>query len=131
LDDVRRDGGAVSSASTLRLLSERRGVSSTAGGWGAGVGCSIAAAVNATGLTYSELIGSSFSMTKTKRSDRWATLSSTRRKHFAILQIGGFLGLGGRLVAVPYDSLKIDDTGERIEMPDSSKEELSKLTRDL
>jgi len=58
-------------------------------------------------------------------------LSSTRRKYFAILQIGGFLGLGGRLVAVPYDSLKIDDTGERIEMPDASKEELSKLTRDL
>ena len=38
----------------------------------------------------SELIGSSFSMTKTKRSDRWATLSSTRRKHFAILRSADF-----------------------------------------
>jgi hypothetical protein len=98
---------------------------------GSGRAVKVDVAVVAKGYLASELIGSSFSMTKTKRSDRWATLSSTRRKHFAILQIGGFLGLGGRLVAVPYDSLKIDDTGERIEMPDASKEELSKLTRDL
>src|ERR1700720_4120669 len=28
---------------------------------------------------------------------------------FAVLQIGGFLGLGGRLVAVPYESLVITE----------------------
>jgi hypothetical protein len=69
-------------------------------------------------------------MTETKRSHRWATLSSIRRNHCAILQIGGFFGWVA-LVAVPCDSLRIDDTGERIEMPDASKEEVSKLTRDL
>jgi hypothetical protein len=47
---------------------------------------------------------------------------------FAILQVGGFLGLGGRLVAVPYESLKIDDTGKKIELPGATQEELRKLT---
>jgi len=46
---------------------------------------------------------------------------------FAVLQVGGFLGVGGRLVAVPYDSLKIDEAGKRIELPGASKDELNKL----
>lgn len=46
---------------------------------------------------------------------------------FAILQVGGFLGLGGHLVAVPYESLNIDDTGSKIVLPGASKEELKKL----
>ena len=29
---------------------------------------------------------------------------------FAVLQVGGFLGVGGRLVVVPYESLVIDET---------------------
>jgi hypothetical protein len=46
---------------------------------------------------------------------------------FAILQVGGFLGLGGHLVAVPYNSLQIDDTGRNIVLPGASKEALRKL----
>jgi sporulation protein YlmC with PRC-barrel domain len=46
---------------------------------------------------------------------------------FAVLQVGGFLGLGGRLVAVPYDSLVIDDTG-KITLPGATKDELKKLS---
>ena len=46
---------------------------------------------------------------------------------FAILQVGGFLGLGGHLVAVPYNSLQIDDTGRSIVLPGASKEALRKL----
>lgn len=46
---------------------------------------------------------------------------------FAILQVGGFLGLGGHMVAVPYESLNIDDTGSKIVLPGASKEELKKL----
>jgi hypothetical protein len=65
----------------------------------------------------SEPIGSSFS--RQRRRDRIAGRHCHRPEE------------GRRLVALPYDSLKIDDTGERIEMPDASKEELSKLTRDL
>ena len=50
------------------------------------------------------------------------------RSLFAVLQVGGFLGLGGHLVAVPYDSLVIDDEGSKIQLPGASKEELKKLT---
>jgi hypothetical protein len=46
---------------------------------------------------------------------------------FAILQVGGFLGLGGHLVAVPFQSLVLDDTGRKITLPNASKDELKKL----
>ncbi|HMF68098.1 MAG TPA: PRC-barrel domain-containing protein [Phyllobacterium sp.] len=48
--------------------------------------------------------------------------------NFAVLQVGGFLGLGGRLVVVPYDSLVIDDTGQKITLPGATKDELKKLS---
>ena len=48
---------------------------------------------------------------------------------FAVLQVGGFLGVGGRLVAVPYDSLVIDDKGKKITLPGASKDELKKLSQ--
>ena len=35
--------------------------------------------------------------------------------------------LGGHLVAVPYDSLVIDDEGSKIQLPGASKDELRKL----
>jgi sporulation protein YlmC with PRC-barrel domain len=47
---------------------------------------------------------------------------------FAVIQVGGFLGLGSRLVAVPWDNLKIDETGRTIELPGASKEQLQRLT---
>jgi hypothetical protein len=47
---------------------------------------------------------------------------------FAVLQIGGFLGMGGHLVAVPYDSLPIDDEGSKIQLRGASKDALKKLT---
>jgi len=47
---------------------------------------------------------------------------------FAVLQVGGFLGVGGRLVAIPYDSLVIDDNGQKITLPGASKDELKKLS---
>jgi sporulation protein YlmC with PRC-barrel domain len=46
---------------------------------------------------------------------------------FAVLQVGGFLGVGGRLVAVPYDKLVIEDNGGKITLPGASKDELKKL----
>jgi hypothetical protein len=46
---------------------------------------------------------------------------------FGVVQVGGFLGLGSKLVAVPYDSLRIDDTGKRIELPGATKDELKNL----
>jgi sporulation protein YlmC with PRC-barrel domain len=47
-------------------------------------------------------------------------------KLYVPLQVGGFLGIGSRLVVVPYDSLQLDETG-RIELPGASREELEKL----
>src|SRR5512132_1527558 len=46
---------------------------------------------------------------------------------FAVLQVGGFLGLGGRLVAVPYQSLVLDDPGGKIVLPGASRDEIKKL----
>jgi hypothetical protein len=46
---------------------------------------------------------------------------------FAIIEVGGFLGLGSRLVAVPYSSLQISDDGRRIVLPGATKEQLQGL----
>jgi sporulation protein YlmC with PRC-barrel domain len=46
---------------------------------------------------------------------------------FAILQVGGFLGVGGHLVAVPYESLVLDDAGQKITLPGATKDQLKSL----
>jgi sporulation protein YlmC with PRC-barrel domain len=46
---------------------------------------------------------------------------------FATLQVGGFLGLGSRLIAVPYTSLQISDDGRRIVLPGATKQQLEQL----
>lgn len=46
---------------------------------------------------------------------------------FAILEVGGFLGVGGHLVAVPFTSLQLDDMGRKIVLPGASKDQLEKL----
>jgi sporulation protein YlmC with PRC-barrel domain len=53
------------------------------------------------------------------------------RSLFTVLEVGGFLGIGSRLVAVPYDSLTIEQKGSKIDkiaLPGASKEQLEKLT---
>jgi sporulation protein YlmC with PRC-barrel domain len=49
------------------------------------------------------------------------------RVMYAVVQVGGFLGVGSRLVAVPYDSLKIDEAGKKVVLPGASQDELKKL----
>jgi hypothetical protein len=46
---------------------------------------------------------------------------------FGVLQVGAFLGLGGHLIAIPYDSLKISEDGRKVILAGASKEEVSKL----
>ena len=46
---------------------------------------------------------------------------------FAILQVGCFLGIGGFLVAVPYNSLQVNADGSKIVLAQGSKDELQKL----
>jgi hypothetical protein len=45
---------------------------------------------------------------------------------FAILSVGGFLGLRAHLVAVRFDSLETDDSG-RLILPGATREELERL----
>lgn len=46
---------------------------------------------------------------------------------FGILQVGGFLGIGSHFVAVPYQSLQINEAPIRIVLPGASKEALKNL----
>jgi hypothetical protein len=46
---------------------------------------------------------------------------------FAILQVGGFLGLGGHLVAVQFDSLMIPADGSKLVLPGANKDIITKL----
>ena len=46
---------------------------------------------------------------------------------FAIIEVGGFLGLGSHLIAVPYTSLQITEEGKRIVLPGASKEQVKGL----
>ena len=48
---------------------------------------------------------------------------------FAILEVGSFLGIGGHLVALPFDSLKLDDSGKKVTLTGGSKESLEKLQK--
>jgi PRC-barrel domain len=46
---------------------------------------------------------------------------------FGIIQVGGFLGIGSYLIAVPYASLQISEAGRRIVLPGASKEHVKDL----
>ena len=46
---------------------------------------------------------------------------------FAVISVGGFLGINGRLVAVPYSSLTVDEKGRKVTLPGASKDALAKL----
>ena len=82
----------------------------------------------AQGYRVSKLAGSSVTNEKNEKIGTIDDFVIARnRSLFAVLQVGGFLGLGGHLVAVPYDSLVIDDEGSKIQLPGASKEELKKL----
>ena len=87
--------------------------------------------VVAKGYRMSKLIGSSVINDKNEKIGTVDDVIADKDKKqlsFAVLQVGGFLGVGGHLVAVPYDSLVIDDTGQKITLPGASKDELKKLS---
>jgi hypothetical protein len=49
------------------------------------------------------------------------------RALFAIVQVGGLLGVGGHLIAVPFQSLQIDETGRKIVLPGATRDAVRKL----
>lgn len=87
--------------------------------------------VVAQGYRMSKIIGSTVNNDKNEKIGSLDDVIASKDKKqldFAILQVGGFLGVGGHLVAVPFDSLVIDDTGSKVTLPGASKEELKKLS---
>src|ERR1700730_6812736 len=52
-------------------------------------------------------------------------ISSDGKQPYAVLSIGGFLGMGTRLVVVPYDTLKFAD--KKVILPGGTKEGLKML----
>ena len=46
---------------------------------------------------------------------------------FGIIQVGGFLGIGSHLIAVPYESLQISEAGKRVVLPGATKEHVKDL----
>ena len=48
-------------------------------------------------------------------------------KVFAVLEVGGFLGVGGKKVAVPFESLKPGKDEDQMVLPGASKDALEKL----
>jgi hypothetical protein len=52
-------------------------------------------------------------------------VSSDGKQPYAVLSIGGFLGMGTRLVVVPYDTLKFSD--KKVLLPGGTKEGLKML----
>ncbi|HTW27246.1 MAG TPA: PRC-barrel domain-containing protein [Acetobacteraceae bacterium] len=51
------------------------------------------------------------------------------RIEMAVIQVGGFLGIGGKLVAVPYHDLQMVPTkdGRRLMMPGATKDALKRM----
>src|SRR6202790_4296857 len=87
--------------------------------------------VVAKGYRMSKLIGTSVTNDKNEKIGTVDDVIADKDKKqlsFAVLQVGGFLGVGGRLVAVPFDSLVIDDKAQKITLPGASKDELKKLS---
>jgi hypothetical protein len=52
-------------------------------------------------------------------------VSSDGKQPYAVLSIGGFLGMGTHLVVVPYESLKFGD--KKVTLPGGTKEGLKML----
>ena len=52
-------------------------------------------------------------------------VSPDGKQPYAVLSVGGFLGMGSRLVVVPFDTLKF--AGTKVMLPGGTKEGLEKL----
>jgi sporulation protein YlmC with PRC-barrel domain len=86
-------------------------------------------AVVAKGYRASKLIGASVINDKNENIGSIDDLViDNKQVLFAVLQVGGFLGICKHLVAVPYDTLQISEDGKKVALPGASKDELKKLS---
>jgi sporulation protein YlmC with PRC-barrel domain len=82
----------------------------------------------ADGYRFSKLRGQTiYNSTNEKIGELDDLIIGKDRVLFAIIQVGGFLGIGSRLVAVPYTSLQISQEGKHIVLPGATKEQLKAL----
>jgi sporulation protein YlmC with PRC-barrel domain len=82
----------------------------------------------ADGYRFSKLRGATvYNSTNEKIGELDDLIVGKDRVLFAIIQVGGFLGIGSRLVAVPYTSLQISEDGKRVVLPGATKEQLKSL----
>ncbi len=82
----------------------------------------------AEGYRASKLIGSSVLNDQNEKIGTVEDIIIGRDKAlFAVLQVGGFLHIGGRMVAVPFQSLVLEDNGSKIKLPGATQEALKKL----
>jgi len=82
----------------------------------------------AVGLQASKLIGMDVHNAKDEKIGTIDDLIILPGAHiFAVLQVGGFLRLGGHLVAVPFESLTMSAGGSRATLPGGTKEALKEL----
>jgi outer membrane murein-binding lipoprotein Lpp len=81
----------------------------------------------AAGYRATEVIGSAVVNDQNQTIGKIADLLVSRdgKQPYAVLSIGGFLGMGTHLVVVPYDSLKFTDN--KVVLPGGSKEGLKML----
>jgi PRC-barrel domain len=81
----------------------------------------------AAGYRASQVIGSSVVNDADETIGKIDDLLVTRdgKRPFAVLSIGGFLGMGTRLVVIPYDSLKFAD--KKVILPGGTKDGLKML----
>lgn len=85
--------------------------------------------VIAKGYRASKLIGSSVTNDKSENVGKIDDIIIDHKNVlFAVLQVGGFLGVGAHLVAVPYESLVLDETGKKVELPGATKDQLKGLS---
>jgi sporulation protein YlmC with PRC-barrel domain len=86
-------------------------------------------AVVAKGYRASKLIGTSVINDKNENIGSLDDLVVDKKQVlFAVLQVGGFLGIGKHLVAVPYDTLQVSEDGKKVTLPGASKDEIKKLS---
>lgn len=86
-------------------------------------------AVVAKGYRASKLIGAGVTNEKNEKVGLLDDIIVDQKQVlFAVLEVGGFLGIGKHLVVLPYDSLQISEDGKKVALPGISKDKLKKLS---
>ena len=79
------------------------------------------------GLRASKIIGSSVYNEQNQQVGNVSELYLSKQNQvaMAVISVGSFLGIGGKLVSVPFDRLQIADN--KVVMPGASKDELKNM----